>query len=46
MVHFIRYWRLTPTEYRELTVAEHGAMVEVMKEENRELRRRQAKAKR
>lgn len=37
---------MTPREYKELTVAEHGAMVDVMKEESREQKRRMAKMER
>jgi hypothetical protein len=29
---FWHFWRLTPTEYKKLTVAEHEAMIKVMKE--------------
>lgn len=29
---FWHFWRVTPTEYRLLTVAEHQAMIRVMKE--------------
>jgi len=40
---FWRFWHITPSEYRKLTVAEHTAMVAVMKHvarENRKMKRR------
>lgn len=40
---FWHFWKITPTEYRALTVGEHNAMMGVMKDiarENRKARRR------
>lgn len=34
--YFWQFWRITPSEYRALTVAEHEAMVGVMEDVARE----------
>lgn len=36
---FWHFWRVTPAEYRSLTVAEHQAMLMVMKEVARQNRK-------
>ena len=37
--YFWRYWRITPDQYRSLTLGEYNAMVEVMKDEARRNRK-------
>lgn len=40
---FWHFWRVTPNEYRALTVAEHEAMLAVMKEVAKQHRKARAR---
>jgi len=40
---FWHFWRITPAEYRKLTVAEHQAMIRVMREVARQNRKARAR---